>query len=483
LANRASILQISSHFYLIVWIPLMTLFIFKYCLPALLGFTLFVGIAGRLNPFRKPYYPEERPSWLLGIWTGLSVALVLSVCLHMAYGMTLEGARALAKPSAWLMGAMLLPGFITYLWYQRHIQKQLLQVDRSGFNWTSQAVDLELTSILNSSNIAHYPDDPLDAVLDTQSLDDMALPEDECPVIPAFLETADLSSIDTYDLPDPIVDESNITTAAVSGGDITDTDDSVDNEWGDTASSGTQLSELDMTQFVDLGSVDAEDTQPSNQTLQQALEEENELRAETEKHLRITRKALAVLEAETREYESRKADSIIELEDQLTRSITLHSEFERMATTEKSRRVSLETNVVKLKQDLVKVKHEVRRSIAARAKALSTANKSIAFARQAVQTRARLEAELAEARETISNRQATVSSLIRALEKEKSKTEDEVASMARQLVLREQQTQARKSLEQVARSVENKLTTRLVKKVAKARPAQSGTVDKESHQV
>jgi len=476
-------LQISSHFCLIVWIPLMTLFIFKYCLPTLLGFTLFVGIAGRFNPFRKPVYPEERPSWLLGIWTGLSVTLVLGVCLHMAYGMTLEGARALSKPSAWLMGAMLLPGFIAYLWYQRHIQKQLLQVDRSGFDWTSKAVDPELTAILDSSDLANHPDDPLDTVLDTRSLDARVRGEEEGHVIAAFLETANLSSIDTDDLPDPIVDDSYTTTAIISKGDTADQQDPVDIQLAETRSDESQLSELDMTLFVDLGGIDMEDTQPSSLSLQKALEKENELRAETEKHLRITRKALAVMEAETRDYESRKADTIIELEDKLTESITLHSEFERMATTEKSRRVSLETSVVRLKQDLVKVKHDVRSSIAARAKALSTANKSIAFARQAVQTRARLEDELAEARETISNRQATVSSLIRALEREKRKTDDDITSRARQLVLREQQAKARKHLEQVARSVENKLTTRLVKKVAKARPAMSGTADQESHQV
>jgi len=40
-------------------------------------------------------------------------------------------------------------------------------------------------------------------------------------------------------------------------------------------------------------------------------------------------------------------------------------------------------------------------------------------------------------------------------------------------VLHEKQMTARRTLEEVARSVENKLTSRLVKKVAKARPIAS----------
>ena len=85
----------------------MTLLLFKYILPALLGYTLFVGIAGRFNPIRKPELLAERPSWMLGIWTGLSVVLVLGVGLHMAYDMPLEAARGLARPAAWSLAALL----------------------------------------------------------------------------------------------------------------------------------------------------------------------------------------------------------------------------------------------------------------------------------------------------------------------------------------------------------------------------------------
>jgi len=92
----------------------MNLVIFKYCLPVLLGYILFMGVSGRLNPFKKPSAMAERPAWMLGVWTALSVILVLGIGLHMAYGMTLEGARTLFKPSALLLGGLLLPGFIGY---------------------------------------------------------------------------------------------------------------------------------------------------------------------------------------------------------------------------------------------------------------------------------------------------------------------------------------------------------------------------------
>lgn len=557
----------------------MTLFIFKYCLPTLLGYTLFVGIAGRLNPFRKPFYPEERPSWLLGLWTGLTVLLVLSVGLHMAYGMSLEGARSLAKPSAWFMAALLIPGFITYLIYRRRVNASSATAIAPSFDWSMQENDEEFAASLNNAVANRDEDDPLDTDLDPSSLDDMEIPEDEGPVIAAFLDTADLGTVDTRELPEPVNDAADITTDDTSAFDTDDGDNSGNDELHPSTAENTSAvdavnasdadtDELDMTQFVPSDNIaelvadssepvttgqvtneqviddvvppstpsensgaehtdsadesirveadtthdiDAADVAPTDATpeenlaaeaslaamaaaqqeaqdlmkeqsseiaaLQQALQHENTLRQETEKHLRITRKALATMESETRDYESRKADSIIALEDQLAQSITLQSEFERLATTEKSRRIDLETTVVHLKQDLVKVKHDVRRSIAARAKALSTANKSIAFARQAVQTRARLESELEAAQQALDNRQATVSSLIRALEDEKGRTEDDIASLAKQYVLREKQMQARKSLEQVARSVENKLSTRLVKKVAKARPAMTDAKD------
>ena len=517
----------------------MTLFIFKYCLPVLLGYTLFVGISGRLNPLRKPLYQEERPSWFLGIWTAISATLLLSVGLQMAYGMTLEGARALAMPSIWFMAALLIPGFIAYAFYKRWIAQQVAHPTRPDFDWSIDADKLEFNAEPDTT-LAGYNGKPLlEADSGLQFLDDIELPEPKGMVVAAFLDSAELGTVNTENFPDPVNDYGESDRVALAEQSSYSRTEASSHEADET-----QSADFDSTQFISIDAiesaqffVDVEDefdhtfaestvaldeqqlsagrteraapmyfdhkldaasvaanpdpvteafaqqrqdnpahqASTETQALKQALQDENKLREETERHLRITRKALATLESRTRDYESRKSDLIIELEDQLAASITQQSELERMAIAERSRRIGLETNVVTLKQNLVRVKHDVRRGIAARAKALSTANKSIAFARQAIQTRARLESELAQAQYTIDDRQATVSSLIRALEDEKRKTDDYIESKAKQYVLREKQLRARKNLERVARSVENKLATRLVKKVANANSTDSAT--------
>lgn len=573
----------------------MSLFIFKYCLPVLLGYTLFVGLAGRLNPFARPADPEEKPSWLLGIWTGFSVSLVLSIGLHMAYGMSLDNARALLKPSALFLSALLLPGFIGYLLYRKHIRDQqsapansvvdnhlLSLVDSDLFRsagWrTATAVDQpdsdeQLTPLERS--------EPLDQTLNDSEFDSLIIPENPSKLVATFLESTEVQTIenqfDCQSISEAINDDSDTDNAetlwenaldqtvfeefeydadeldaaglyednnpeTVNSGtaknvasttghadakiaadtcqfpetsdvpgsaETTEVTESVDRAKDTMATERREpevhamqiddADSLESTVYVDsdnsstdsaardnesdrLEEIDNDDATRTNEAIasRKASEALHELEdrllneqcahEETAKHLRITRKALSVLELESRNFELEKADSIIQLEDKLARAINLQAEHEATATRETDRRIELETAVVKLKRDLVKAKQDIRRSTAARAKALSTANKSIAFARQAIQTRAQLEAELDQARAALKNRQTTISSLISELEKEKQKTREEISDLARQQVLHEKELKARRSLEQVARSVENKLTSRLVKKVAKARP-------------
>jgi chromosome segregation ATPase len=204
--------------------------------------------------------------------------------------------------------------------------------------------------------------------------------------------------------------------------------------------------------------------------LRQTLTEEMTLRTEAETQLRVTRKALCELETESRNHESSKATALIGLEEELENRIRETAAAEARASRHEAEQVAVETQLLNLKQDLLQAKREVRRSTAARAKALGTANKAVAFARQSVQARARAESKLREAEDSLANRQETISSLIKALEKEKRRTEEEVSAIARQMTINEKQHYARRSLEEVARSVEGKLSTRLVKKVAKARP-------------
>jgi len=154
-----------------------------------------------------------------------------------------------------------------------------------------------------------------------------------------------------------------------------------------------------------------------------------------------------------------------ELQDKTKRTAAAEARAEREA----SKWAALETEMVNLRQDTLKAQNESRTSTEARAQALSTANKATTFARQAMEQRSRLETQVHEAKSDLENKQQTISSLIKALEKEKARTKEDVASMAKQLVLHEKQLQARRTLEEVSRSVDNKLSTRLVKKVAKAR--------------
>lgn len=224
-------------------------------------------------------------------------------------------------------------------------------------------------------------------------------------------------------------------------------------------------------------SVEEDDSEPTSDAqtrLERELETERATREQVESHLRITRKALYVLESEVQD-SSRQVEERAELEARVEEEIRERAAAEARAERESFARIASQTTLVEQGQDLARAQRDVRRHLEARARALSAANKSLAHARLSARARKRLEADLAEARETIENRQATISSLIRALEKEKRRTREDVASQAKQLVLHERQLKARRSLEEVARSVEGKLSSRLVKKVAKARPLISGS--------
>ena len=208
----------------------------------------------------------------------------------------------------------------------------------------------------------------------------------------------------------------------------------------------------------------------SNARLATKLADETALREETETHLRIIRKALSVLEAESREKHDSRSDELLTLRDTLAQTIEQNIAYEAKATLNHSRLKETEDLVLDVRRKLVEAKKEVRHSTFARAKALGTANKSIAIARQSVRIRSRLEVELEEAQKKIDGRQRIINRLVKLLENERKVTEDEVTAMAKRLVIREKQRQSKRASDGVARSVEDKLTSRLVKKVAKARP-------------
>lgn len=423
----------------------MNLVIFKYCLPVLLGYILFMGISGRLNPFRKPTALAERPSWMLGVWTALAVILVLGVGLHMAYDMTLEGARTLFQPSALLLGGLLIPGFIGFFLYRRSVENELDQAAR-----LSMADHIDTS--LNDDFVMELDDDVVNEIFaDDEFTEDDIDAAIEATVQETASESLDITETATVEAATMANPELQFTTPAAPVAAITTSDNQ-------------QIAGINI-----------------------ALEEERALREETEKHLVIMRKAMSRLEAETRDYETSKADAVIQLEEELEERIKQTSAAESRATREEERRVGADDQIVDLKKKLAKTKQELRLSTTARAKALGTANKSVAFARQAIQQRQRLEDDISRlesqvthmqgslksTREALKNRQSTIASLIKALETEKLRSRTNMTKVAKQMVLKDRQLRARKSREDVARNVEDKLTSRLVKKVAKARPLAS----------
>jgi hypothetical protein len=298
----------------------MALFIFKYALPALLGYILFVGIAGKLNPFNKPFYLEERPSWMLGLWTGLSVFSVLTIGLHMAYGMTIEAARSLVTPSATSITLLLGLGFTGYYRYRKSVLAELNSIDEQHKN--SAEAEIKWSGKIHQ----------LDPII-----------ENSAPSIPVHAD-------------------SNVM-----------------------------------------------------KLLQNELEKERALRQETERHLRITRKALSTGHfIQPKVAHDGAADTLVS------------NEF---------RSDDLELSVANLKRELVKAKHEIRLHIAARAQALSTANKSVAFARQGIDLRARLETELESAHSALAIRQTTIASLINRLERERRLTDDELVALTKHVAV------------------------------------------------
>ncbi|MFK8076264.1 MAG: hypothetical protein AB8B84_06740 [Granulosicoccus sp.] len=274
----------------------MTLLLFKYILPGLLGYTLFVGIAARFNPINKPADLAERPSWMLGIWTGLSVSLVLGIGLHMAYDMPLEAAKSLAMPAASSLAALLGMGFMAYLTYNRHI----------GMLLDHEEIESESEEITWASKVQQL---------------------------------------------DPLL--------------------------------GRKRSKTSST--------------PSH------------------------------MQPEQQDKASFSTGAVIEFTDHQLKRLEGSSTQELDITLEPAKNEDLEATIRQLRKDLVSAKHEVRSHVAARANALSTANKSIAFARQSIELRAQLENELANARETLAVRQSTIVRLIQRLETEQRLSDKELA--------------------------------------------------------
>ncbi len=603
----------------------MTLYLFKYCLPVLLGYTLFVGLSGRLNPLVKPDYPEERPLWFLGLWTGISVAIVSVVGLHMAYSMTLEGVESLLPPTALFMAVLLIPGFVAYFHYRRIVVNELQasRTPRTSRDMLKAAASVTPNRLDGlSPEFASFAEDSAEQAPESihNAQDTMRTKDTNAPVVATFLDLADLQTLDTHQkeaanndsalyesgymsasdpaqedyMDDTIfeelhysaldLDETTLTELSLTGphsniesahGGHADADRLLDMKWMDESThdqsvdSEAQLMSLPEAQYIDedayedellfapglldtdeemnylfepetlavgdktntwfeldnlradeqsdeltaeqsdansTGQVDVitdnasflselellesdlrlDDAGPrikevceqslidsteklaithAPTTLDADLSEERSAHQETARQLYATRKALATLTSGAEGSEADQTASFLQMRDDLSQSHSEHVALEGLVQQEASKRLELESTVAELQQNLIMSKQDVRRSTAARAKALGTANKAIAFARQTLQVRALLEEELEQARETLTRRQSTISSLIGELENEKERTQAEVSFMVQQLVLHEQQLKARRNLEVATDNFDSTLPARAPKRI------------------
>lgn len=394
---------------LTIAVVVMLLALSTYCLPSLLGYLLFVGISGRFDPISRPTHLQERPSWALGIWVGTTTGLVLTTCLFLAYRTTYSRIGTLLEPGLWLLAALLLPGLIAAITYRNTVNRILTEkarVYREQSMALADVIDFPLASARSIGSDNDLPE--IDDTSPMTAADSAA----DSPMITSFLESAEPGRIVVPDIP------------------VARHDDS----------------------------------------LRIALNEERSLREETEKHLRITRRALHRLEAESREGMGASTDAMIALERELGTRMRETAAAEESAVHDATWRADTEQQLFDLKDEILTSRSDARRSNAAREKALAAAGRSVALARQAVESREALEARLFETEQLLENRQETITSLITALETEKSRTHEDVAALAKQWVLQERQLHTRRSLEEVARSVEGRLTTRMARKVARARP-------------
>jgi len=464
----------------------MSFLIFKYCMPVLLGYTLFVGLSGRFIPFIRPAKLTARPSWFLGLWAGLAVSLVVGIAMHLAYQMPIEEAKGMLKPVGVLLAALMIPGIIGYLMYRNDVSNEMRHVTVAEEN-ESHAIVTETSNInlqIPTMDIVSADDRSIDAggqpfemdvqandeydhddTLITDDVEEFGIADDMISRndFEEIVDTGDNGSVsllfDQVSVPDTTIDESVEIEAAAQAVEIDETP-AVSESTDDIEAKAALEMEVDSN--IELNAA----LNAKIEELQTALDSETHLRQHTETHLRITRKALKNLEGDTRDFETDKADALMAVEDELEVRVKETAAALARADREESQRIAAQTSIVNMKQDMLHAKRELRRNTEARAKALSTANKSVAFARQSVQARTRAEARIKQLEDRLKLSQETVSSLIAALDKEKARTQSDVTEMAKELILQQKRINEKRTLDEAGRRTPRRLTRRVAKKVS-----------------
>jgi len=382
----------------------MILFIVQSVLPALLGYTLYVGTVGRLSPLR-PGDPRERPRWLLGLGTAASVGGVVGATLHLAYAPGLQAGAELLQPA-------------------------------------SLCLALALSATLAATGVYRF-----------------RLADADAPPVHRAVAPSPAQAVDEIGAPLGMLPESRWAGTAER------CERAAERLDGATPSVAAAAPSASVGESV-VATARAQET-----ALQCALDRERAVRERTEKHLRITRKALFVLDNEARGLEHHATDHL-HLEALIEHGAREQALVEARAEREACAHLSSRTTIAEQREELRRARHALRSNAEARTRALSTATRSLAHAKRSARARRRLERDLDQARATLVQRQETVGSLIRALSEEKGRHREEIATHARRL--QERERDRRRELEGTERAGRSRFGSRLVKKIAKPRPLIGG---------
>jgi len=486
----------------------MSSLIFKFFLPILLGYTLFVGLSGRFNPLSKPSELKRRPSWLLGNWVGFSVAIVTGIVLHMAYQLPLDAVKTLVKPTGLLLATLVVPGLIAYVVYRRHIQS-LMHIQEKMDMSAGEIMDSQIEEMEFDDTVSMEADDEIgDISIVMENESELTSDASETPIY--FNETASSDNNGSVSLLfDSVTPPSSDTNSFAENESevLQDTGTPLTEEMNDEAIELINESDVDATANVHASTDETEVTQneelaaPTEFTSQSddntqtdvnteatavtstntpavmqatAVTESDELSAsattndtvEIEKLKAEIAELKGFLNTESSLRESNKADALMNIEGQLDSRIKEVAAAQALASREEAARIEAETTIVNIKQDMLETKRELRRNTEARAKALGTANKTVAFARQSVQARTRAEARIKQLENRLKLSQETVSSLIAALDKEKARTQADVTEMAKELILQQKRINEKRTLDEAGRKTPKRLTRRIAKKVS-----------------
>ena len=411
-----------------------------YLLPLLLGYLLFVGISGRFDPLSRPGRLAERPWWLLGLWTGLTTALVLIGVMKALGERPPEQTFTLLASSGWAVAGLMLPGLLLWQLYRDVVDRQAderasaARSDALSPNRHPPTTRSPEPSTAVARKPARSPGERRHG--DTGLGEPLGLDRTGAPPVAAFL---------SHIAPGP-VDVPNIPVAP-----------SESRAAGETGSGETRLGTG--------GGASISFARREN-PFEPAFREERRLRTETEKHLRITRRALGVLAKESGERE--RVDALTSLEGELESRLRKSAATEEALDRQTARCNALERELARVKRDTASARHAVRRGAAARERALGTATRSLQLARRALQVRADVEERLRESEERLAARQATIGSLVSALEqaRNRSRRTGPGAPDAQSA----EAPRKPSNVETLVPTADNRLGARLARKAARVRP-------------